>query len=88
MPKAIQPLFLSYFVAGKCRFNHEVQLKPESRPLQQICGLVFKSLLNRFIRRIFVVSNAIQAIDNESANLIIYCLNCIRHGRNSTYEMA
>ena len=40
----------------------------------------------RFIRQIFVVSNAIQTIDNETAHLIIYCLNCIRHGGNSTYE--
>ena len=40
----------------------------------------------RFIRRIFVVSNAIQTKDNETAYLIIYCLNCIRHGGNSTYE--
>ncbi len=40
----------------------------------------------RFIRRTFVVSNAIQTIDNETAYLIIYCLNCIRHGGNSTYE--
>ena len=37
------------------------------------------------MRRIFVVSNAIQTIDNETAYLI-YCLNCIRHGENSTYE--
>ena len=24
--------------------------------------------------------------DNEANHLIIYCLNCIRHGRNVTYE--
>ena len=40
----------------------------------------------QFIRRISAVSNAIQTIDNEANHLIIYCLNCIRHGRNATYE--
>ena len=40
----------------------------------------------RFIRRISAVSNAIETIDNEANHLIIYCLNCIRHGRNATYE--
>ena len=40
----------------------------------------------RFIRRISAVSNAIQTKDNEANHLIIYCLNCIRHGRNATYE--
>ena len=39
-----------------------------------------------YIRRISAVSNAIQTIDNEANHLIIYCLNCIRHGRNATYE--
>ena len=39
-----------------------------------------------FICRISAVSNAIQTIDNEANHLIIYCLNCIRHGRNATYE--
>ena len=39
-----------------------------------------------FIRRISAVSNAIQTIDNEANHLIIYCLNCIRHGRNASYE--
>ena len=38
------------------------------------------------IRRISAVSNAIQTIDNGANHLIIYCLNCIRHGRNATYE--
>ena len=40
----------------------------------------------RFIRRISAVSNAIQTKDNEANHLIIYCLNCIRQGRNATYE--
>ncbi len=40
----------------------------------------------RFIRPIFVVSNAIQTIDNETAYPMIYCLNCIRHDENSTHE--
>ena len=40
----------------------------------------------RFIRRISAVSNAIKTIDNEMICFIIYCLNCIRHGRNATYE--
>ncbi len=39
-----------------------------------------------FIRRISVASNAIQTIDNETAYLIIYCLNCIRRNGNSTYK--
>ena len=40
----------------------------------------------RFIRRISAVSNAIETIDNEIICFVIYCLNCIRHGRNSTNE--
>ena len=41
----------------------------------------------RFIGRISIstVSNAIQT--SESNHIIIYCLNCIRHGRNATYEL-
>ena len=37
-------------------------------------------------RRISAVSNAIEAIDNGMICFIIFCLNCIRHGRNATYE--
>ena len=48
--------------------------------------LTDKSSKARFIRRISAVSNAIQTKDNEANHLIIYCLNCIRHGRNATYE--
>ena len=40
----------------------------------------------RFKRRISAVSNAIETIDNEMIYLIIFCLNCIRHGRNATFE--
>ena len=40
----------------------------------------------QFICRISAVSNAIQTKDNEANHFIIYCLNCIRHGRNVTYE--
>ena len=40
----------------------------------------------RFMRRISAVSNAIETIESEANLLIIYCLNCIRHGRNATYE--
>ena len=36
----------------------------------------------RFIRRISVASNAIQTIDDETACLIVYCLNCIRRDGN------
>ena len=32
------------------------------------------------------VSNSIRTKYNEANHLIIYCLNCIRHGRNATYE--
>ena len=42
--------------------------------------------MTTFIRRISAVSNAIQTVDNEANHLIIYCLNCIRQGRNATYE--
>ena len=40
----------------------------------------------RFIRRISAVSNAIEKMDNEMICFIIFSLNCIRHGRNATYE--
>ncbi len=40
----------------------------------------------RFIRRISVASNAIQTIDNETAYLIVCCLNCIRCDGISTYK--
>ena len=30
--------------------------------------------------------NAIQTIVNDLTNLIIYCLNCIRHMKSSTFE--
>ena len=40
----------------------------------------------RFIRRISAVSNAIETTDNEMICFIIFCLNCIRHGRNATYK--
>ena len=49
-------------------------------------GIVQVENLARFIGRISVVSNAIQTKDNEANHLIIYCLNCIRHGTNATYE--
>ena len=39
-----------------------------------------------FIRRISALSNAIETIDNEMIWVIIFCLNCTRHGRNATYE--
>ena len=45
-----------------------------------------RSAKARFIRRISAVSNAIETIDNEMICFIIFCLNCIRHGRNTTYE--
>ena len=36
--------------------------------------------------RISIVLNAIQTIDDDKANLIIYCLNWIRNDWNATYE--
>ena len=51
--------------------------------LTEICDYLTKA---RFIRRISAASNAIQTKDNEANHLIIYCLNCTRHGRNATYE--
>ena len=55
----------------------------ENKILQNASWKEFKA---RFIHRISAVSNAIQTKDNEANHLIIYCLNCIRHGRNETYE--
>ena len=43
-------------------------------------------MLGRFILPISAVSNVIETIDNEMICFIIFCLNCIRHGRNATYE--
>ena len=40
-----------------------------------------------FKRRTFHVPNAIQTIVNDMINLIIYCLNCIRHMKSSTFEL-
>ena len=48
--------------------------------------IAFRQTKARFIRRISAVSNAIETIGNEMICFIIYCLNCIRHGRNATYE--
>ena len=50
------------------------------------CVTILAVYKARFIRRISAVSNAIETIDNEMICFIIYCLNCIRHGRNATYE--
>ena len=41
---------------------------------------------NDLERRILHVPNATRTIHNEKANLIIYCLNCIRCMQNSTYK--
>ena len=46
----------------------------------------FIGIQARFIHRISAVLNAIETIDNEMICFIIFCLNCIRHGRNATYE--
>ena len=56
-----------------------------SDPISKNCHYL-KLSQARFIRRISAVSNAIETIDNEMICFIIYCLNCIRHGRNATYE--
>ena len=39
-----------------------------------------------FIRRISVVSNAIQTIDNAMIHFIMYCLNYIQRDWNATYK--
>ena len=39
-----------------------------------------------YVAFLSAVSNAIETKDNEANHLIIYCLNCIRHGRNATYQ--
>ena len=53
--------------------------KPFSLPIIKVVDL-------RVSGPVSAVSNAIQTKDNEANHLIIYCLNCIRHGRNATYE--
>ena len=40
-----------------------------------------------FKRRTFHVPNAIQTIVNDMINLIIYCLNSIRHMKSLTFEL-
>ncbi len=50
---------------------------------------LYVELLSNFI---FVVSNAIQTIDNYVRHLIIYCLNCIRRNEikfdiRATYKL-
>ena len=45
--------------------------------------MVYFALKARFIRRVSAVSNAIETIDNEMICFIIFCLSCIRHGRNA-----
>ena len=40
-----------------------------------------------YARDISAVSNAVETIDNEMICFIIFCLNCFRHGRNTTYEL-
>ncbi len=40
----------------------------------------------RFIHCISAMSNAIQTKDNAMICFIIFCLNCIWHSRNATYE--
>ena len=65
-----------------------VRTRPRAIPLAMITMRKFIDGFPkaRFIRRISAVSNAIETIDNEMICLIIFCLNCIRHGRNATYE--
>ena len=41
-------------------------------------SLLYQKSWARFIRGISVPSNTIQTIDNETAYLVIYCLNCNR----------
>ena len=54
--------------------------------LEWCLGIFIVIAKTRFIRRISAASNAIETIDNEMICFIIFCLNCIRHGRNATYE--
>ena len=51
-----------------------------------VSGYVYERLKPVLHVEFSVVSNAIQTIDKETAYLIIYCLNCIRRDRNSTYK--
>ena len=66
-------------------FHNLLDVPNNSTNLADFC-VVYFSIKARFIRRISAVSNAIETIDNEMICFIIYCLNCIRHGRNATYE--
>ena len=80
------------------RFNFTLQLKtgPSKENILTISAKRYElhkyhtkrnqATVARFIRHISTVSNAIQTKDNKENHVIIYCLNCIRHGRNATYE--
>ena len=69
------------------RRNLQAVLKTNINEQQKVTkGKQNLSSKARFIRRISAVSNAIEVIDNEMICFIVYCLNCIRYGRNPTYE--
>jgi hypothetical protein len=40
-----------------------------------------------FKRRASHVPNALETIDNEAFQLIIYCFKCVRHMRSATFEL-
>ena len=66
------------------RFSGRVELSKDFYYCTPFLSRCFRKV--RFIRRISAMSNAIQTKDNEANHLIIYCLNCIRHGRDAAYE--
>ena len=72
------------------RFTQVIHLERNSLSCNYNQGNYFNYLATlfkaRFIRRISAVSNAIETIDNEMICFIIFSLNCIRQGRNATYE--
>ena len=54
--------------------------------LCRLCSLLFITSIGSLGHVHTLLPCRLQTIDNEANRLIIYCLNCIRHGRNATYE--
>ncbi len=75
------------FVVKREMASRSVHVKVSKAVIRVAADVVILIALKaHFIRRISVPSNAIQTKDNETAYLIINCLNCIRRDENSTYK--
>ena len=57
----------------------------EVKTVEILIKILFFQCKARFKRRTFHVPNAISTIVNKLINRI-YCLNCIRHMKSSTFE--